>query len=280
MVRWPIAWACVCTVAVSGCESDRARSAGNPRGRSDGGGFDARGVDDRGLDAGGLDGDGVDGGGLDGADLDAGGLDVGSGSTGPALVYDGPIDTNARVPAWDANTPKPLITASVVSGGWFYGGPRIEADGAITNVSTSRVRVWVVEGMSMIYDGPLDANARVAGWNAIAPNPHLLMARIRDTQAWVVSGSSVDDNGLLGGLITDRVVVWNWSSDAPVLATDAMLGSAVISPWDASAPPPLVIFVRQNNNATWFTQLAEVDGGGVIGGVVADRARAWMFAAP
>lgn len=263
-MRWPIALAFALTLAASACESDRARGGGSPTSKRDGGGVasDATSSSDASV--------GVD------AAADDGGASV----SAAELVYDGPLDGNARIPGWDANAPKPLISASLAGSGWFYGGARIEADGAITNLSTDRVRAWVVSGAAIIYDGPLDANARVPGWNAVAPNPHLLLAQLTDSTAWVVSGSSVDDSGSLGGLVTDRVVVWSWTSDAPVLAADAMLGSARISPWDTSAPPPLVIFVRQDNNALWYTQLAQVDADGVIGGVVADRARAWSFPAP
>jgi len=168
-MRWPVALACVLTLAVSACESDRARGGGSPTSKRDGGGVvsDATSSSDGFV--------GVDGASDGGAGADASITDVGSSARGPELVYDGPLD---------------------------------------------------------------------------------------------------------GGLVTDRVVVWSWTSDAPVLAADAMLGTARITPWDTSAPPPLVIFVRQDNNALWYTQLAQVDADGVIGGVVADRARAWSFPAP
>ena len=93
----------------------------------------------------------------------------------PTLLYSGALSA-AKIPAWNASTPRPLImytTRNGMSGGNVGVSGTINSDGTITQIVADNIWIW---GWStppeVVYSG-VETSAAIPNWNSAMPVPTL-----------------------------------------------------------------------------------------------------------
>ena len=211
----------------------------------------------------------------------------GAGGGGPALIYNGPRDDGAVVPEWDPGNPRPLIMYSRYSSEpvWHVSMAEVSEAGVVGGMVTDLVRFWGWEPSSpdapaLLFEGLLDAGARVPGWSGDGPLPVIVLARPSGIGTWWVSMAQIAEDGLVSGIVADEVKVWGWASDGAPGAPDILYAGpvgpgAVVPGWSLADPRPLIVLTRHSSGQTWWISMAEVSETGVVGGVVTDELRFW-----
>jgi hypothetical protein len=135
--------------------------------------------------------------------------------TPPPLLYDGPV--GGTIPNWDSQSPTPVVMLGHrdSDGAWWSTLSTIAPDGAVGDNASDRLVVWGWPGGTpgepgVAYDGPLDANAAVSGWNADDPPPLVLMATFTGTGIWQATLARISSDGSLSDNLANEIIVWSW----------------------------------------------------------------------
>jgi len=136
----------------------------------------------------------------------------------PSLLYEGALDSGARIPGWNAAEPFPVIvlTRYASQDTWFVSMSSIDETGCVSGPVTDEVKVWgwgsstAPGAPGLVYEGPRDASAIVPGWSVAAPRPLVVLTKNAAETAWWLTMAEVSPAGVVGGMITDRLRVWAW----------------------------------------------------------------------
>jgi hypothetical protein len=205
-------------------------------------------------------------------------------SSPPGLLYAGPRDGSAVVP-WDPAHPRPLVVLTRYSAEttWHVSMAEVSETGLVGGMVTDELRVFgwgdlSADAPSLLYEGSL-AGASIPGWIADDPMPIVVLTRYAGSGTWFVSMVEVDGGGGVAGPVTDEVKVWGWPPGAlgrPSVVCDGPPGAGTVVPgWDHESPAPLIVLARPTSAPTWWLSMADVSEAGAVGGVVADRVRAY-----
>ncbi len=206
----------------------------------------------------------------------------GSGGDGPVQLYDGAVGTSSIIPGWSPASPRPVIVLTRYSSEtiWHVSMAEIDAAGTVGGMVTDLVRVWgwgdlSADAPSLLYEGPRDGSA-VIPWSSLDPTPLIVLSRYSGSDTWFVSMAEIDAAGLVGGMVTDELKVWGWSSDAdpgaPSQIYDGAVGGTLPS-WNAADPDPLIVMTTRESGDVWWLSMAEVSEAGAVSGMVTDRMR-------
>ncbi len=206
----------------------------------------------------------------------------GSGGGGPVQLYDGAVGTASIIPGWNPASPRPVIVLTRYSSEtvWHVSMAEVDAAGTVGGMVTDLVRVWgwgdlSADAPSLLYEGPRDGSA-VIPWSSLDPTALVVLSRYTGSDTWFVSMAEIDAAGLVGGMVTDELRVWGWSSDAapgaPSQLYDGAVGGSLPS-WDAADPDPLIVMTTRDGDDTWWLSMAEVSEAGAVSGMLTDRMR-------
>jgi len=128
----------------------------------------------------------------------------------PTSLYDGDF-SGAEVSDWDPAAPGPVIAMVRREGGttWLTSLVLIADDGSVSgNVGVDRTRLWRFDAApGPVVDAPL-ADAAIPGWNPKGPGPIVILAHQDGVAVWWTGAGSVADDGALGDIVADDVLVW------------------------------------------------------------------------
>ncbi|MBW2264118.1 MAG: hypothetical protein JRG91_19310 [Deltaproteobacteria bacterium] len=208
--------------------------------------------------------------------------DGSGGDDGPVLLYDGAVGTASVIPGWRSDSPRPVIVLTRYSSEsiWHVSMAEVDAAGTVGGMVTDLVRVWgwgdfSANAPTLLYEGPRDGSA-VIPWSSADPTPLIVLSRYSGSDTWFVSMAEIDATGLVGGMVTDEIKVWGWSSDAdpgaPAQLYDGVVGGTLPS-WDAADPDPLIVMTTRDSSDVWWLSMAEVSETGAVSGMITDRMR-------
>ena len=104
----------------------------------------------------------------------------------------------------------------------------------------------------------------------------IVLSRYSGSDTWFVSMAEIDATGLVGGMVTDEIKVWGWSSDSDPGAPSQLYDGAVggtLPTWDAADPDPLIVMTTRDSGDVWWLSMAEVSETGAVSGMLTDRMR-------
>ncbi|GAC1600543.1 MAG: hypothetical protein NVS3B20_21710 [Polyangiales bacterium] len=135
-------------------------------------------------------------------------------SGAPNPLYDGPLDSKARVPAWNDADPRPLLAMGRISasGDWVATLLQIGADGSMSNNAAERLIVYGFGASPpmKLYDGPA-STARLPAWSSDAPRPFITVGRTASVgPTWQMTLGTVAKDGALTDVFVERLRVWGW----------------------------------------------------------------------
>jgi hypothetical protein len=205
----------------------------------------------------------------------------GSGGGAPLQLYNGAVGEGA-IPGWSPDRPRPVIVLTRYSSDstWHVSMAEIDAAGTVGGMVTDLVRVWgwgdlSADAPSLLYEGPRDGSA-VIPWSSLEPTPLIVLSRYTGSDTWFVSMAEIDAAGLVGGMVTDELMVWGWSSDldpgAPSQLYDGAVGGTLPA-WDAADPVPLIVMTTWESGDVWWLSMADVSETGAVSGMLTDRMR-------
>jgi len=136
----------------------------------------------------------------------------------PSLLFEGSLGPTARIPGWSAADPIPVIALTRYTGSttWFVSMIEIARDGTVSGPVTDEVKVWgwmpptALGAPSLEYDGPLGTAAHASGWSVDDPPPLVVLARPASSEAWWLSMAEVAADGVVGGIVADRIRIYGW----------------------------------------------------------------------
>ncbi len=209
--------------------------------------------------------------------------DGSGGGEGPTLLYDGAVGSISIVPGWSASRPRPVIVLTRYSSEstWHVSMAEIDAAGVVGGMATDVVRVWgwgdfSAYSPSLLYEGPRDGSAIIASWSWSDPCPLVVLSRYSATDTWFVSMAQIDSTGLVGGMVTDEIAVWGWTSPSaagsPGILYEGGVGGS-IAPWNASDPDPLIVMTTWDTGDVWWLSMADVSETGAVSGMLTDSVR-------
>jgi hypothetical protein len=206
----------------------------------------------------------------------------GSGGGGPMMLYDGAVGTASVIPGWSSGNPRPVIVLTRYSSEtiWHVSMAEIDPAGTVGGMVTDIVRIWgwgdfSADAPTLLYEGARDGSA-VIPWSSLDPTPLIVLSRYSGSDTWFVSMAEIDAAGLVGGMVTDELKVWGWSSDAEPGAPSQLYDGAVggtLPSWDAADPDPLIVMTAWDGGDVWWLSMAEVSEAGAVSGMITDRMR-------
>jgi hypothetical protein len=161
---------------------------------------------------------------------------------------------------------------------WTFTIAQIDPQGGVSQVVADHMRIWGWSGAGapgVLYDGALDANAKIPGWSG--PAPLILYVHADGSTTWTSAIAQIDASGAIGNVAGAWVRAYGWTSNAPSSAYSGALAGAKIGGWDAGAPMPLLFAAQPQGSSIWDVAIARVDADGAVGLIVADQLRVWKF---
>jgi hypothetical protein len=134
----------------------------------------------------------------------------------PVLFYEGPLDASARIPGWSSDDPFPVIVLSRYFGDstWFVSMAEISGDGTVAGMVTDEVKVWgwtpTDPGSPHILCDGAPSSTVVPGWSTTDPPPIVVLTTNSSSPTWWLSMAEITLDGVVGGMLTDRVLVFGW----------------------------------------------------------------------